>query len=305
VFIIDNYLTLNNQARLQLINSGLNALEINTSENKEKLVELIDAIREEKQSFGLKTKEKEGILRLLVNTLNLSEEQRESLEKMGISFFDASNWQVSEEQKDHLLDFGLNRLELTEEQAEQLSEVHPDTFKTFVLNGEQKNILNSLAPLIREDKYSEESLQLLKSLHLKPSTQTFLVQEEIIPDPNTSFGFSKSSYLPLKEKFLKGEQKTLRKIKEIEEKKLNEEEIKQSKLSILRSLMEFVKKHRSNVWFKKDLKEFNYTLDDWVKERVFKEWQKDILLTCGFKTVPKYNFFELLIFCVEKFAEIS
>jgi len=96
-----------------------------------------------------------------------------------------------------------------------------------------------LAPLIREDKYSSESLELLKSLQLKPTTQTFLVQEEIIPDPHHSFGAPKSSYLPLKTKFLKGEQKTLRKIREIEEKKLSEEKIQEDKLSILRSLMNY------------------------------------------------------------------
>jgi hypothetical protein len=201
------------------------------------LVELILTCQQEKTNFGLKVKEKENILRLLVNTLNLNEEQKESLENMGISFFNASEWEISEEQKDHLLDFGLNKLTLTEEQAEQLAEVHPDTFKTFSLNGEQKNILNSLAPLVREDKYSLESLKLLKTLHLKPNTTTFLVGEEIIPDPNTQFGAIKSNYLPLKEKFLKGEQQTLRKIKESEEKKLNEEEIKHNKLSILNALM--------------------------------------------------------------------
>lgn len=43
----------------------------------------------------------------------------------------------------------------------------------------------------------------------------------------------------------------------------------------------------------------NLTLDNWVKLKVFKEWQKDILLTLGFKTIPKYNFFELLIFAIK------
>jgi len=99
--------------------------------------------------------------------------------------------------------------------------------------------LNSLAPLIREDKYSEDCLQILKSLNLKPANQTFLVQEEIIPDQHTSFGVSKSNYLPLKIKFLSGEQKTLRKIKELEQKKISEEQIKENKLSILRSLMNY------------------------------------------------------------------
>lgn len=62
---------------------------------------------------------------------------------MGIKPYNASEWEISEEQKDHLLDFGLNKLTLTEEQAEQLEVIHPDQFKTFALNGPQKNILNS------------------------------------------------------------------------------------------------------------------------------------------------------------------
>src|SRR5437762_11728470 len=128
------------------------------------------------------------------------------------------------------MDFGLNEIKLTSEQKERLTEIHSDTFKNFSLTGEQKNILNSLAPLIREDKYSLEALEILKSLKLKPNVQTFLVQEEIIPDPHTAFGTTKSSYLPLKEKFLKGEQKILR-IKEAErQKQLNTEEIKQNTL---------------------------------------------------------------------------
>jgi hypothetical protein len=148
-------------------------------------------------------------------------------------------------------------LELTEEQEEQLTIIHSDQFKTFSLTGEQKNILNSLAPLIREDKYSLEALELLKSLKLKPNTTTFLVNEEIIPDPNTSFGTAKSSYLPLKEKFLKGEQKTLRKIKEAEEKKLSEEEIKQNKLSTLDNLLTFANNREENQSLN-----INFTLDN-------------------------------------------
>src|SRR4051794_20536666 len=114
----------------------------------------------------------------------------------------------------------MNKLELTEEQTEQLAVIHPDQFKTFALTGQQKNILNSLAPLIREDKYSLEALELLKSLHLKPASSTFLVNEEIIPDPNTDFGTPKSSYLPLKIKFLQGEQQSLLTEKAIREKTL-------------------------------------------------------------------------------------
>ncbi|CAI2185135.1 13962_t:CDS:2 [Funneliformis geosporum] len=188
--------------QLTLEHAGLQALEINTYEKKEKLVQLNITCHGERELF-----------------------------------------EVTEEQKQHLLDFGCNKLKLTEEQAERLKAVHPDTFKTFPLTGQQKNILNSLAPLIREDKYSEESLNLLKSLNLKPANQTFLVQEEIIPDPHTSFGKSKSSYLPLKEKFLQGEQRIIRAKEEVQAKKLNEEQIKDNKLSILRNLMEFAQNH--------------------------------------------------------------
>jgi len=49
---------------------------------------------------------------------------------------------------------------LTEEQQESLTTLHPDTFKTFALNEQQKSILAALAPLTREDKYSEDSLDL-------------------------------------------------------------------------------------------------------------------------------------------------
>jgi DNA repair exonuclease SbcCD ATPase subunit len=296
-FIIDNYLTLNIEQKLQLINSGLNGLEINSYEKKEKFVELSHTLHNEKELFGLSVKEKENILRFISNTLNLSEEQKAKLEEMGLRIYNASEWTITDDQKDHLLDFGLNKLKLTEEQQEQLAIIHPDQFRTFSLTGEQKNILNSLAPLIREDKYSNDSLELLKSLHLKPDTSVFLVNEEIIPDPHLAFGTPKSSYLPLKEKFLKGEQKTLRKVKEQEEKKVSEEKLKKDKLSILNSLM--------SIKDGNDLYKHNYTLSEWVNQGILTNWQADILLTCGFKTVPKYNFFDLFIFSIEKFTNDS
>jgi hypothetical protein len=56
--------------------------------------------------------------------------------------------------------------------------------------------------------------------------------------------------------------------------------------------MEFAQEQEGNL-------NINLTLDDWVRIKVFQEWQKDILLTLGFKTVPQYNFFELLIFTIK------
>lgn len=127
---------------------------------------------------------------------------------------------------------------LTEEQKTQLINLHLDTFRIFPLNEQQKNILQALAPLTREDKYSEDSLPILHSLELKPSHLSFLVNEEIIPNPNLDFGEVKSSYLPLKTKFLAGEQKTLRKEREAQEKQLRAEEILANKQSIITSLLE-------------------------------------------------------------------
>lgn len=302
-YLSDNYANLSNEQQLSLLNSGLNSLGIDNPEKKEKFVELNHALYQEQQLFGLSTKEKENILKFIHSTINLTEEQKQALEEMGIKPYNANEWTVTEEQKDHLLDFGLNKLKLTEEQKKNLAEIHPDQFKTFSLTSDQKNILNSLAPLIREDKYSQESQELLKSLQLQPNVQTFLTQEEIIPEPHTAFGTPKSSYLPLKAKFLKGEQKTLRKIKEQEEKKLSEEQIKENKLSILESLMSFAEKQLTHEFFEPHGNlDYNLTLDQWVNQGILTNWQTDILLTCGFKTVPKYHFFELLIFCVEKFA---
>jgi len=87
--IDNNYSSLTTPQKLQLLNAGLNNLGINTQSKKEKFVELNHQIYQEKKSFGLTTSEKEGVLRLLINTLNLSQEQRTSLENMGVSFFDA------------------------------------------------------------------------------------------------------------------------------------------------------------------------------------------------------------------------
>ncbi|MCE8163785.1 MAG: hypothetical protein I3274_06275 [Candidatus Moeniiplasma glomeromycotorum] len=257
-WITNNYLSLTSQAKLQLLNAGLNALEINTYEKKEKLAQILITLQNERELFGLTNKEKESVLRFMMNTLDLSDEQQEKLENMGVKPYNATEWEITEEQKNSILDFGLNKLILTEEQKGKLVKTHPDTFKTFALNPEQKNILTSLAPLIREDKYSEESLDLFyqeikenedKKIRIKPwfkyTTLIFLVQEEIIPELQTSFGVVKNNYLPLKEKFLKGEWIILRKMKEAEEKEIREQEIQENKLSILGSLLTFANKNKS------------------------------------------------------------
>jgi hypothetical protein len=89
-YLSDNYVNLTAEQQLSLLNAGLNTLGIDTYEKKEKFVKLNQALHQERNSFGLSIKEKESILRLLVNTLNLTSEQQEYLEQMGISFFNAS-----------------------------------------------------------------------------------------------------------------------------------------------------------------------------------------------------------------------
>jgi chromosome segregation ATPase len=292
----ENYSKLTNLQKLKLLNSGLESLGLKSLQSKQSLANIRHQLRQETQSFDLTLKEKENILRLLITNLNLSPEQRTSLENMGVEFFNASNWQVSEEQKNQLLNFGLNKIELTEEQKQTLGRLHPDAFKTFTLTEPQKTILQSLAPLTKEFKYSKQTLEAIKSLRLKSSSLSFLTQEEILPDTNTAFGETKSPYLPLKLKYLAGEKKVLEAQTKEVQKQTNQEQLTQDKLSIVHSLINFANHTEESL-------NLNLTLDNWVKTGALANWQKDILLTLGFKTVPKYNFFELLRFALEKFTQ--
>jgi hypothetical protein len=77
--------------KLQLLNNGFNNLGVDTYQKKGIFVNLNHILYHEKANFGLSTPEKESILRLLITTLNLTADQRENLESMGVSFFNASN----------------------------------------------------------------------------------------------------------------------------------------------------------------------------------------------------------------------
>jgi len=86
-----NYSKLTNLQKLKLLNSGLESLGLKDLESKTNLAQIRHQIYQESQSFDLTTQEKENILRLLITNLNLSPEQRTSLEEMGVEFFNASN----------------------------------------------------------------------------------------------------------------------------------------------------------------------------------------------------------------------
>ncbi|CAJ0900234.1 8544_t:CDS:2, partial [Entrophospora sp. SA101] len=188
-----NYDKLTNLQKLKLLNAGLNSLGLKSSESQQTLAQIRQQIHQEAQNFDLAFQEKENILRLLITNLNLTAEQRNALEDIGVSFFDASNWQVSEQQKESLLSFGLEKVILTSEQKQELANLSPERLKTFPFTEPQKTILQSLAPLTKEFKYSPQSLELIRSLGLKATNLSFLVQEEILPDPNTQFEALNSS----------------------------------------------------------------------------------------------------------------
>jgi hypothetical protein len=86
-----NYPKLTITQKLKLLNSGLEVLGLKTLESKQNLAQIRQQIHQENQAFDLTTPEKENILRLLITNLNLSSEQRNSLEEMGVEFFNASN----------------------------------------------------------------------------------------------------------------------------------------------------------------------------------------------------------------------
>ena len=85
------YSQLTQSQKLKLLNSGLEVLGLKSLESKHTLATIRHRIYQEEQNFDLTISEKENILRLLITNLNLTTEQREKLEGMGISFFNASN----------------------------------------------------------------------------------------------------------------------------------------------------------------------------------------------------------------------
>ncbi|CAG8479840.1 4112_t:CDS:2 [Racocetra persica] len=226
--------------KLNLVNAGLNNCGVDTYEKKLNLLNLNHRLHEEKKHFQPSIEQKEAILRLLINRLEISLETRNSLEEIGVSFFDASNWQVQEEQKNNLLRFGLSKLQLTEEQNQNLLNLaYPEGFQTFVFHEEQDSILRVLAPLIQEYKHSSAAKELINALQLKTSHLNFFVKEGIFPNPHTDFGPVPEAYWLLRTKFLLGEQKLLRQQEKARLKTEREEEIQARKQLIIQSLGHF------------------------------------------------------------------
>jgi hypothetical protein len=87
----EKYAILSDEIKLRLLNAGLNSCEVDTAEKKLNFLNLNHRLHEEKKGWRPTLTQKEAILRLVVETLDLSKEQKGSLEEIGVSFFDTSH----------------------------------------------------------------------------------------------------------------------------------------------------------------------------------------------------------------------
>src|SRR6185369_7976602 len=103
----------------------------------------------------------------------------------------------------------------------------------------QESILKTLSPLKREYKYSAQQLAKIHSLKLENSAISYLVQQEIIPNPNLDFDQSKNPYQELKQTILVKNQRQIRQELAQLTKQQQKEEIEKVRNSLLPSLLEF------------------------------------------------------------------
>ncbi|CAG8568839.1 13101_t:CDS:10 [Ambispora leptoticha] len=178
------YSFLTNEQKLTMLNSGLDNLQINTTEKKKELLNIRMACREEERAFDLSIKEKENILRLITN--KISGEQLKTYEEYGVPIYNAATEDL-----------------ITIDQPAELINSGRDNLEKFPLSSHQEQIIKTLAPLQREYNYSEELLSKLRTL---PSRQ-FLTQQEIIP---LEYQKTKDPYKELKKAVLGKKYKLVR-----------------------------------------------------------------------------------------------
>jgi hypothetical protein len=95
------YSHLSKEEKLKLLNSGLDALQINTPEQKQKLLNIRLTIQQEERNFDLSIEEKENILRLI--TSQVSQSQLQTYEEYGVPLYNATSWQITSGHKKSLL----------------------------------------------------------------------------------------------------------------------------------------------------------------------------------------------------------
>lgn len=194
---------------------------------------------------------------------------------------------------------------MDEEQKERLVNVDASRLTKLSLTPHQERILKTFSPLQKEFKYSKNLLEKTKSLNLGGSVLNFLTQQEIIPDLTTSFQEPKDPYQSLKQEILTKNQKKIR--QEIREKNKEQEskELEEVQNSLLPNLIKFAQQNLNN------LSSYQYRLtketfqekDDWVSIGAIICQQRDFLFAWGFKLTPRYYFFDLLLFVVEKLGQ--
>ncbi|CAG8753318.1 11840_t:CDS:2, partial [Racocetra persica] len=154
------YSHLTKEQKLKLLNSGLDNLQINTTEQKQELLNIILTKKQEEIHFDLTITEKENILRLI--TSQVSQNQLETYEEYGKSLLGLADDLITVDE---------------EETKENLANADSSNLNNFPLSPQQENILKILSPLRREFSYSDNLLKRSRKLN----SRNFLVQKEIIP----------------------------------------------------------------------------------------------------------------------------
>src|SRR5207245_8692133 len=112
--LTDTYPHLTKEEKLKLLNSGLDALQINTPEQKQELLSIRLTTQQEERNFDLSIEEKENILRLI--TGQVSESQLQTYEEYGVPLYNASTWQITPEHKKSLLELAENLINVEDKE---------------------------------------------------------------------------------------------------------------------------------------------------------------------------------------------
>ncbi|CAG8835589.1 4490_t:CDS:2, partial [Gigaspora margarita] len=217
------YSHLTKEQKLKLLNSGLDNLQINTSEKKQELLNIRLALQAEEKNFDLTIAEKENILRLI--TSQVSQNQLETYEEYGKS----------------LLKLADDLITLDEEETkENLAQADSSNLDKFSLSTQQENILRILSPLRREYTYSDNLLKRLRSIN----SRNFLTQKEIIP---TEYKKITDPYQELKKEVLKKKYQQIRAEIKQREKEQVAQENQELRNSLLPSLLYFAQMNNEDL----------------------------------------------------------
>ena len=246
--IAPSYSALTNEQKLQLLELILKTLKLNDLTSKKQLIKIQQLKSLEEKEFDLTVNEKEQLLNFFLDGLQLTPEQKQEFEKMGVSFVNANNWKITAEQKENFLKLGLQKIQFSKAEKQELFTTPLSKYK---ISPTHKNIINSLSPLSKEFKYSLALLEQIKELKLSHSTLNILTNENIIPNLNTDFTKSTTPYLALKNVFLKQKQQEFQKEILAKQKELSKQKAEEARKTLLPSLLEYGKQNRGKLVYLK------------------------------------------------------